>query len=85
MTGVDLSPEFIAVAGRLAREEGVAERVEFLTGDAHGLGFPTASFDAVVAHTLVSHVRDPLAVLGEAARVVRPGGSWPSSTATTRR
>jgi ubiquinone/menaquinone biosynthesis C-methylase UbiE len=75
VTGVDLSPEFIAVAGRLAREEGVAERVEFLTGDAHDLDFPTASFDAVVAHTLVSHVRDPLAVLGGAARVVRPGGS----------
>jgi ubiquinone/menaquinone biosynthesis C-methylase UbiE len=75
VTGVDLSPEFIAVAGRLAREEGVAERVELLVGDAHDLDFPTASFDAVVAHTLVSHVRDPLAVLGEAARVVRPGGS----------
>ena len=29
----------------------------------------------MVAHTLVSHVRDPLAVLAEAARVVRPGGS----------
>jgi ubiquinone/menaquinone biosynthesis C-methylase UbiE len=75
VTGVDLSPEFIAVAGRLAREEAVAERVEFLTGDAHDLDFPAASFDAVVAHTLVSHVRDPLAVLGEVARVVRPGGS----------
>ena len=28
-----------------------------------------------MAHTLVSHVRDPLAVLAQAARVVRPGGS----------
>ena len=28
-----------------------------------------------MAHTLISHVRDPLAVLAEAARVVRPGGS----------
>ena len=39
------------------------------------LDLPAASFDAAVAHTLVSHVRDPLAVLAEAARVVRPGGS----------
>ena len=28
-----------------------------------------------MAHTLVSHVRDPLAVLAQAARVVRPGGA----------
>ena len=38
------------------------------------LDLPAASFDAAVAHTLVSHVRDPLAVLAEAARVTRPGG-----------
>jgi ubiquinone/menaquinone biosynthesis C-methylase UbiE len=31
-------------------------------------------FEAVVAHTLVSHVDDPLAVVKEAARVVKPGG-----------
>ena len=32
-------------------------------------------FDVAVAQSLVSHVRDPLAVLAEAARMVRPGGS----------
>ena len=32
------------------------------------------TFDAVVAHTLVSHVDDPRMVLQEAARVVKPGG-----------
>ena len=47
----------------------------FIVGDAHDLDFAAASFDAVVAHTLLSHVRDPLAVLAEAARVVRPGGT----------
>ena len=36
--------------------------------------FPAASFDAVIAHTVLSHVSDPFAVLEEAARVVRPGG-----------
>ena len=75
MTGIDQSPEFIAAAERLAADDGVGERVEFVVGDAHALDLPAASFDAAVAHTLVSHVRDPLAVLAEAARVVRPGGS----------
>jgi len=74
VTGIDQSAEFIAVAETLAADEGVGDRVQFAVGDAHGLGFPDASFHAAVAHTLVSHVRDPLAVLAEAARVVRPGG-----------
>jgi ubiquinone/menaquinone biosynthesis C-methylase UbiE len=75
VTGVDQSPEFIAAAQRLAADEGVGDRVAFAVGDAHELDFPAATFDAAVAHTLVSHVRDPLAVLAEAARVIRPGGS----------
>ena len=75
VTGIDQSPDFIAAARRLAAEEGVGDRIEFVVGDAHELDLPAASFDAVVAHTLVSHVRDPLAVLAQAARVVRPGGA----------
>ena len=74
VTGIDQSLDFIAAAHRLAADEGVADRVEFVVGDAHELDLPAARFDAAVAHTLVSHVRDPLAVLAEAARVVRPGG-----------
>ncbi len=73
-TGIDQSPEFIAAAESLASKDGVGERVEFVVGDAHALDLPAASFDAAVAHTLVSHVRDPLAVLTEAARVVLPDG-----------
>lgn len=69
--GVDQSPDFIAAAERLAAGDGL----EFVVGDAHALDLPPASFDAVVAHTLISHVRDPLAVLAQAAHVVRPGGS----------
>jgi SAM-dependent methyltransferase len=74
VTGIDQSPDFVAVAGTLAADEGVADRVEFAVADAHELPFGAASFDSAVAHTLISHVRDPLTVLSEAARVVRPGG-----------
>jgi ubiquinone/menaquinone biosynthesis C-methylase UbiE len=74
VTGIDQSPDFIAVADTLAADEGVFDRVEFAVADAHRLPFGAARFDAAVAHTLISHVRDPLTVLTEAARVVSPGG-----------
>lgn len=73
-TGVDHSPVFIEAARRLAADEGVGDQTEFQVGDVHALGYLDASFDIVIAHTLISHVTDPLAVLREAARVVRPGG-----------
>jgi ubiquinone/menaquinone biosynthesis C-methylase UbiE len=75
LVGVDQSPALIAAARRLAAEEGVDRCIEFQVGDVHHLSVADSSFDAVIAHTLVSHVADPLLVLKEAARVVRPGGS----------
>jgi len=74
VTGIDLSPYLVEVAARLAGEEGVADRVEFRAGDTRGLELPDGAFNAVVAHTLLSHVDDPLGVVKEAARVVKPGG-----------
>src|SRR5687767_10345578 len=73
--GVDLSPYLVAAAKRLAGEEGVAEHLEYRTGDVRRLDFADRRFDALVAHTLLSHVDDPLSVLKEAARVVKPGGT----------
>jgi ubiquinone/menaquinone biosynthesis C-methylase UbiE len=75
VTGVDLSSYLVSAAKRLAGEEGIADRLEFRTGDVHNLEFSDSCFDAVVAHTLLSHVDDPLSVLKEAARVVKPGGT----------
>ena len=75
ITGVDLSSYLVAAATRLAGEEGIGERVKFRTGNVRNLEFADNSFDAVVAHTLLSHVDDPLSVLKAAARVVTPGGT----------
>lgn len=75
ITGVDLSPYLVAAATRLASEEGLAEHLDFRAGDVRRLDFADGTFDALVAHTLLSHVDDPLSVLQEAARVVRQGGT----------
>lgn len=74
VTGIDLSPYLVRAAERLARKEGFGDRLEFRAGDTRSLDVPSNTFDAVIAHTLVSHVDDPLAVIRETARVVKPGG-----------
>lgn len=72
--GVDISPALVERAGALAAAELPEGSVRFETGDARALAFRNASFDLIVAHSLLSHVAEPEAVLGEALRLVRPGG-----------
>ena len=72
--GIDLSPYLVEMAGQLALEEGLGDRVTFRVGDTRALDVSDHSFDAVIAHTLVSHVLDPLAILEEVARVLKPTG-----------
>ena len=56
ITAVDISADLIEIGQRLAAEEGLSARIQFLTGDAHGLGLAEGGFDVVVMHTLISHV-----------------------------
>jgi ubiquinone/menaquinone biosynthesis C-methylase UbiE len=74
ITGIDLSSYLVKVANQLFEEDVKNGRVVFRTGDTRRLEIPDESFDAVVAHTLISHVDDPLATLKEAARIVMKGG-----------
>jgi ubiquinone/menaquinone biosynthesis C-methylase UbiE len=74
IVGQDHSPRLIEAARGLAAEEGLADRITFEVGDAHSLPYADASFDIAIAHTTISHVGDPLSLLKEGARVVKPGG-----------
>lgn len=69
--GVDPSPVFLARATQLARD---VPNLSFENGDARSLPFTDASFDVVVAHTVLCHVPEPAQALAEAFRVTRPGG-----------
>lgn len=73
ITAIDISAQFIETANRLARGEGVGERIDFRVGDAHEIGLADGGYDVVLMHTLISHVADPADVLAEARRLLRPG------------
>jgi demethylmenaquinone methyltransferase/2-methoxy-6-polyprenyl-1,4-benzoquinol methylase len=75
VVGVDQSAEMLAGATRrLAREPGLATRIELVQGEAERLGFADAEFDHLTFTYLLRYVDDPAATLAELARVVRPGG-----------
>jgi SAM-dependent methyltransferase len=75
LVGIDHSQALVDIATRLTADEGLLDNVSYRTGDAHRLPCDDADFDVVTLHTLISHVDDPLQVLREARRVVRPGGT----------
>ena len=75
IVGLDHSPALIQDARRLTAQEGLADNVTYQVADAHHTPHGDAAFDIVTLHTLISHVDDPSQVLGEARRLVRPGGT----------
>jgi len=68
--GVDISREMLARARARAADPGR----ELIEGDVAHLPFRDASFDGVLAPYVVSAVPDPVAMLREVRRVVKPGG-----------
>ncbi|MFN0132356.1 MAG: class I SAM-dependent methyltransferase [Phycisphaerales bacterium] len=74
ITGIDAEPEWVKKSTAIAATRGVASRVNYLHGRAEQIPFPETSFDLVTCQTLLIHVRDPVAVLREMLRVLRPGG-----------
>ena len=73
-TGLDASPALLAFARQYAEEEALGQTIEFREGDCRSLPFPDASFDAVLAATVLSHVPEAERALAEMVRVTRPGG-----------
>lgn len=69
--GIDPSPYFLAEARRLS---GGVANLHFHEGDACHIPFASGTIDVVVFHTTLCHVPALDEALGEAHRVLRPGG-----------
>jgi ubiquinone/menaquinone biosynthesis C-methylase UbiE len=72
--GIDRSEGMLEVARRRVQEQALTERVELRLGDVRALDLPDASADTVLVTYGLCSVPDPVAVLREARRVLRPGG-----------
>lgn len=70
--GLDRERAALEVAKRISSHFSSAPT--FLTGDARQLGFRDETFDVVFSQGLLEHFRDPLPVLREQVRVLKPSG-----------
>ena len=82
LTALEVSEQAAAITRAELRRQDLPQ-VRIVVGDAHDLPFASAEFDVVHVHQVLQHVTNPAGVLGEARRVLRPGGIA-SAKATTR-
>ena len=71
--GLDMTDEMLSLARANARKAGL-ENVEFHKGYIEEIPIPDASVDVVISNCVLNLSGDKPRVLGEAARVLRPGG-----------
>jgi SAM-dependent methyltransferase len=72
--GVDRDPVWVEKASARAAARNCAHRFGYQVSDADKLPFADAIFDLVTCQTVLIHMSDPGAVVGEMVRVTRPGG-----------
>ncbi len=73
VVGLDLDEEQLALARSEAARRNLTN-VTFRQGTVYDLPFADGEFDALLAHTLLIHLRNPLAALKSMRRVLAPGG-----------
>jgi SAM-dependent methyltransferase len=72
VTGCDIAPRMLELA--VAADPGTTARWVRLDPDWRVLPFAAGQLDGLVASSVLEYVPDPVAVLREGARVLRPGG-----------
>jgi N-methyltransferase StaMA len=76
VTGITVSVRELEQAEASVRQHSAEDKAVFMYADAMNLPFDDASFDGVFAIESLLHMPSRRLVLGEAARVVRPGGRF---------
>ena len=74
IVGIDLSSVSATLAKSKAQNEGMAQKVCFVTADAESLPFADSSFDVVISECAFSLLPDKAVGAKEIVRVLKPGG-----------
>lgn len=74
VTGIDLTPDFIATARANAKAAHLENRTDFQTANANELPVPDSRFDLAVMLHVGMNIPNKSAVFTEAARILKPNG-----------
>lgn len=74
VVGIDLAASMLQIAEVNVELANLRERILLDRQDAKRLDFHDHRFDAVISNSIVHHIPEPLQVLAESIRVLKPGG-----------
>ncbi len=74
ITGIDISDPLLEYANQLKIINHLNNRVQFIKGNVKKMPFENNSFDVVFSVNMVHFVDDPIRMLNEMERILKPGG-----------
>jgi len=74
ITAIDLAEEMLWLGRRNVERAGYADCISLELVDAKRMPYADGTFDAVMSNSIVHHIPEPLGVLAEMWRVLKPGG-----------
>ncbi|MEO8432795.1 MAG: class I SAM-dependent methyltransferase [Acidobacteriota bacterium] len=75
VTGVDVSPEIIEEAERRSSAEGLSERISHAVADLDRDPLPAGTWDLVLSHDVIHHVRNLEGLYARTAAALAPDGA----------